>query len=104
MDNKNIHEDFSQKEIRDYLAKELKLYEGSAISIKSLEKQIETLQERLRQAKNYESVLHLIEEKCWQDWDISEYIPYDRETYFPFIGTKDEFNKLLELLKKEGDK
>jgi hypothetical protein len=42
----------------------------------------------------------LIEEKGWKEWDASEYIFYHRESHFPFIGTEDEFNKLLESLKK----
>lgn len=102
--NENIHEDFSQKEIRNYLAKELELNGGIYVSIKYIEKQIEEFKKLLKQRENYESVLHLIKEKGWEDWDVSEYVPYNKETYFPFIGTEDEFNKVLELLKKGGDK
>lgn len=102
--NENIHEDFTQKEIRDYLAKELELFGGTFVSIKYIEEQIEKFHELLKQRKNYESVFCLIKEKGWEDWDVSDYVSYNKETYFPFIGTEDEFNKLLELLKKEGDK
>ena len=101
--NKDIHKSYSQQEIRDYLAKELELNGGIFVSIEYIEEQIEKYQEFLKQRKNYESVLCLIKEKGWEDWDVSEYVPYNKETYFPFIGTEDEFNKLLELVKK-GDK
>lgn len=104
MKNENIHEGLSQQEIRDYLAKELELNGGMYVSIKYIEEQIGKYQEFLKQRKNYESVLCLIKEKGWEDWDVSEYVPYNKEAYFPFIGTEEEFNKLLELLKKEGDK
>ena len=100
--NEDIHEDFSQQEIRDYLAKELELFGGVYVSIEYIEEQIEKYQEYLKQRKNYESVLHLIKERGWEDWDVSEYVPYDKETYFPFVGTEDEFTKLIELAKKRG--
>lgn len=101
--NENIYGGFSQQEIRDYLAKELELNGGIYVSIEYIEEQIEKYQEYLKQRKNYESVLCLIKDKGWEDWDVSEYVPYNKETYFPFIGTEDEFTKLLELLKKEGE-
>ena len=102
--NENIHEDFSQQEIRDYLAKELELNGGIYVSIEYIEEQIEKYQEYLKQSKNYECVLCLIKERGWEDWDVSEYVPYNKETYFPFIGTEEEFKKLLELLRKKVNK
>ena len=100
--NEDIHEDFSQQEIRDYLAKELELFGGVYVSIEYIEEQIEKYQQYLKQRKNYESVLRLIKERGWEDWDVSGYVLYNKETYFPFIGTKGEHNKFLELVKKRG--
>ena len=102
--NEDIHENFSQQEIRNYLAKELELNGCIYVSVKYIEEQIEKYQELLKQRKNYESVLHLIKERGWEDWDVSEYVLYNEETYFPFVGTEEEFNKLLELVRKKVNK
>lgn len=102
MDNKNIHKSFTQREIRDYLAQELKesQEEGGFISVEYAEEQIKHFQDMLKYAKKFEAVRCLMAERGWEDWDITENIAYNKETYFPFIGTEEEFNKLLGLLKK----
>ena len=38
-------------------------------------------------------------EKGWEDLDISEWVSYDSDTHFPFLGTEEERNEVLERLK-----
>lgn len=101
--NENIHEGFSQQEIRDFLAQELRDLEKEGVpSVEYAKRQIEIFQNMLKYAKKADAVRCLIEEKGWKEWDVSDDIPYNRETYFSFVGTEEEFKRLLELLKKEG--
>lgn len=99
MKNEEIHRGFSQSEIRDFLAQELResQKEGGFVSVEYAEDQIKHFQK-------FEATKYLMTEKGWEDWDITDYILYDRETYFPFVGTEEERNKLLETLKKENTK
>jgi hypothetical protein len=103
MDNKNIHRNYEENEIRDFLARELELSESG--NIKLLEEKIERFKELLKGAKRRKVLLSIIKGKNWIEWDISEYVPYNKETYFPFIGTKEEYNKLVKKLSdsEEGD-
>ena len=104
MNNKSIHEGLSQKEIRDFLAQQLRQGErkGGLTSREDVEDQIRRLQVLLKSIKKVEMMRTLIEEKGWKEWDASDYILYDRESYFPFVGTEEEYNKFLELVKKRG--
>ena len=105
MKNEEIHREFTQQEIRDFLSQELEASRiGGGIGVKYIEGEIERFQVLLRDAKKYEAIIQIIEDKNWKEWEISEDIPYDRENYFPFIGTKEEYNKLMKILKKEENK
>ena len=103
MKNEDIHKRFNQKEIRDFLAQELResQKEGGFVSVEYAEEQIKHFQDILKYAKKFEATKCLMIEKGWEDWDITDYILYDRETYFPFVGTEEERNKLLETLKEK---
>lgn len=100
MKNENIHNVFPEKEIRDFLAKELSEAEEESafISVEHAQKRIEELQHVLKYARKVRAIKYLINENGWKDWDISEDILYDKKTYFPFIGTKEEYNKLMSQL------
>lgn len=104
MKNDNIHDDLNQKEIRDFLAQQLRQGErkGGLISRKDVEDQIRRLEALLKSIKKVEMMRILIGEKGWKEWDASNYIFYHRESYFPFVGTEEEYNKFLELVKKRG--
>ena len=101
MKNENIHNGFSEKEIRDFLAQELSesQKEGGFVSVEYAEEQIKQFQKLLKYAKKFDAVKCLMAEKGWEDLDISEWVSYNSETSFPFIGTEEERNKLLETLK-----
>ncbi len=103
MENKDIHNWLSDKEIRDFLGKELNKSHVLA-SIEFLEQEIKKLQEMLEKRKRYLVVQSLISEKGWNDFDISDEISYNSETYFPFIGTLDEYDELIAKIESEKEK
>ena len=91
MKNENIHEKFSDSEVRDFLSKQLgHSYAGEVAHLKE---QIRQLEERLSIAKRSEAARTLIVEKGWSEHDVSDLITdYNRDTYFPFVGSKEELN------------
>lgn len=103
MNNSDVHNHLSDKEIRDFLGKQLQqCFLGQAGNTTEwLEKEIARLQKRLEVTRQYIALQKLVKNHGWQDFDISDEIPYDRETYFNFIGTVDEYEELLKQLDKE---
>ena len=102
MKNKDIHKGFNQSEIRDFLSRELRDSEerggiGGDYAEEYLEKQIESMKKTLKYVKKTNALRLLVKEMNWEEWDISD----NRGTYFSFIGTKEEYNKLVEVLKEE---
>lgn len=108
MKNEEIHRGFSQSEIRDFLSQELRdarMEGGVGISsVKYIEEQVEKYQKLLKCAKKFQSLKQIIEDKNWGEWDIEDVISYNRETYFSFIGTEEEYYKLMKALKEEYTK
>jgi hypothetical protein len=94
MKNKDIHVLFEGKEIRDFLAKSLKVSEcGSSPSF--IEKEIKKLEEELKKAKQFEGAMELIKKQGWEEFDVSNEIEdYNSDTYFPFIGTEEEAKQI----------
>lgn len=101
MKNEDIHKGIPQAGIRDFLSN---AYERTWTpgTVSSLEKEIEELQERLVTAKKHRAAYELIESQGWEDWDVSDEVPYNAGTYFPFVGTEKEYNALLKAIKLEG--
>lgn len=102
MKNKDIHKGLPKAEIRDFLAEQYKHTSWASGTVSYLEKQIEKLQAQLIMAKKHEAALQLIESQGWETWDISDEVPYNSDTYFPFVGTEEERDALLEAIKSEG--
>lgn len=101
MKNEEIHNGLKDKEIRDFLAKELNEVEYfGLISIDYVQKQIKELQKSLENARRYEAIKSLIEKNGWNDFDISEVIIYNEKKYFPFIGTEEEYDEFVKKAKK----
>jgi hypothetical protein len=99
MKNKEVHQQLSQPNVRDFLAN---LCKGHSFigEVDYLEKQITKLQERLLVARNFESAHTIIVNNGWGIHDISDDISdYSSETYFSFIGTEEEL-EALNLLQK----
>lgn len=103
MDNKDIHNGLNKKEIRDFLAQYIhkERFLGRYSEIEYLEKELERIKERLVHCRNHKAVLTLIESNGWKDFDLDIIVPYNEDTYFPFIGTKEEFKALEKRAKKE---
>lgn len=100
MKNEDIHKGLFQTDIRDFLARE---YERSWTigggDIAFLEKEIAELQDMLTKAKKRQAIRLLIESQGWEDWDVSDEVPYNSSTYFPFVGTEEEYDVLIKELK-----
>ena len=107
MENKDIHNDFYDSEVRDFLAKELTQAriecDLSFVSVEYVEKQIREFQRILKYVKKVRAIRCLIAEKKWEEHDISDEVRYDKKTYFPFIGTKEEYDKLMKQSDDESD-
>lgn len=97
----DIHNKLKDKEVRDFLAIRF-VEEGRAcswnIDTDYIEKQLKELQEQLKHANALKCIEHLIEINGWSPFDISVYVQYDEEDYIPFIGTEEEYRKMIERL------
>lgn len=103
MDNKDIHNGLDKKEIRDFLSKQSRRegFLGRHSEIEYLEKELERIKERLIHCRNHKAIITLIESIGWESFDLDDIVPYNKDTYFPFIGTKEEFEALEERLNEE---
>ena len=103
MKNEDIHNSLPKKEVRDFLGqlthKEGLL--GSEFEIRYLEKELEKIKERLIHCRKHRAVVTLIESNGWKEFDVSDDVPYSKDSYFPFIGTEEEFEVLKKKLEKE---
>lgn len=101
--NKDIHNELDKKEVRDFLGQFLckERLLGRATEIEYLEKELEIIKERLIHCRNHQAIIQLIESNEWEEFDISDEVPYDKDTYFPFIGTKEEYETLKNIIEKE---
>lgn len=106
MQNKDIHNHLDQKEIRDYLARQYHrtLWISSGEKAEDLEEQIARLQERLEAARQFRAIREIMRLQGWSAMDISNEIPYDKKTYFDFIGTEEECGQLSDLIEEENNK
>ncbi len=103
MENKDIHNDFSEKEIRDYLSKQYRKERYNChwnTDINFLKKEIEEHRKMLESAIAYNVLGVLIKNKGWKIFDISDDVKYNEESYFEFIGTEEEFKELINKINK----
>ena len=104
MKNKDIHKDLFDKEIRDFLSKNLhkELMSGCLADINFIKKQIKELEELLIHCENYKALKTLIKTNKWEVFDVSdEVLSYDKNEYFPFIGTQSEYEALEKKIKND---
>lgn len=104
MKNGEIHKGFNQSEIRDLLARELRDSEkrggiGGDYTEKYLEEQIESMKETLKYVKKTNALRLLVKEMNWEEWGVD-----NKEIYSSFIGTKEEYKKLMKILNEENVK
>ena len=99
--SRDIHKHLDRSEVRDFLAQE---YEQSTqdanshVSVADLEAEIEKLQALLIHARRHQAVCELLEAQGWQAWHIDIYniLSYDEDVYFPFVGTEEECEALVQ--------
>ncbi len=104
MDNENIHDGLDKKEIRDYLAKarHKEAMGGYTSNVEWFEKQVKEFEVMLEHAKIVRAINQLIESNGWKEFDVSEHVKWSHETYFSFMGTQEEYETLVEKIKKEN--
>lgn len=107
MKNKDLHDGLDKKEIRDFLSKQYQK-EGRECNwssdIEFLEKELEKHKKMLESAYTFKGIKHLINIQGWRNFDVSDNIEnYDKDNYFEFIGTDEEFKNLLNKQKTTGD-
>ncbi|MEK6878997.1 MAG: hypothetical protein AABY22_05285 [Nanoarchaeota archaeon] len=99
MENDEIHNAFEDRELRDFISKTLrinKVYDRTEeINIK-----IRELNNELKKAKIQEALLLLLKKLSWQLYDVSDDVLYNKDTYFDFIGTLEEYETVF---KKENE-
>ena len=99
MKNDEIHNAFEDRELRDFISKTLrinKVYDRTEeINIK-----IRELNNQLEKAKIQEALLLLLKKSNWQLYDVSDDVLYNKDTYFDFIGTLEEYETVF---KKENE-
>lgn len=96
MNNKDIHNNLVDKEIRDFLSQELsKEHFCGKQDVIRIEKQIKQLNEELLRAERGAAVDLLIKKQGWKLFDISYDVFYDEKTYFCFVGTEKEYIQLI---------
>jgi ribonucleotide reductase beta subunit family protein with ferritin-like domain len=104
--NETKHIGLDKKDLRDFVGKTLQQYHHFYEKQEDVLKEIETLKNKLKEIKIRDGLMELMKQLNWKDYDVSDYIDYKFETYFNFIGTDDEYNKLINTLKliKEQNK
>ena len=117
MKNSEIHNGLDKKEIRDFLSIGLlKLYEEENENkketfpynredvfewcIKDAEAQIKFLKKYIQINRSRQAITTLIKMGAWEEWDVSDEtekdLPYSLA--MNFIGTKKEYDHLIELI------
>lgn len=105
MKNKDIHNGFDDKLVRDTLGNILLEAdrEGLGHSSDYLKHQIAQLQEELKLSEQREAARILIEKLGWHEHDVSDEVEdYHYENYFSFIGTWEEYAELIKEMKGEN--
>ena len=95
MKNKDIHFGLDNSETRDFLATNVKLYDGESV-VATLKKRIAELEQRLKDAEKGMAAYRLLDVMGWEEFDVSDMIEdYSPEVYFSFVGTKEEFDEVF---------
>jgi len=103
MHNLDIHKKFDRSDVRDFLAQELERAQAGSggAQVEWLMAEIKRYEELLISAQHLKATIELMEVCGWTDWDISDEVPYNSETYFPFVGTEEEYADLLGQIERE---
>jgi len=94
MENSEKHSKLPEALMRDFLGKSIKDC-GYPRKKETIENEIKKLSNELEKAKISEGIFSIIKLKGWYELDVSDEITdYNPETYFNFIGTKEEHKNL----------
>jgi hypothetical protein len=117
MKNSEIHKGLKDKNIRDFLALQMaKLFEEEIEnrklkplppiedifehSIQTAEQEIQRLTKQVQILRSKQATIQLIKKQGWDEFDVSDEtikdLPYTLK--ISFIGTKKEYNHLLEII------
>ena len=105
MHNLDIHKNFDRSDVRDFLAQELERSRSTVNqSVEWLESEIARYQKALSIARQRDTVLELIKGCGWAMQHVDTVgIQCDSETYFPFVGTEEEYEELLARIAREQE-
>ncbi len=105
MKNEKIHDGLDDSGIRDYLSKQLRKeilsaeYNTDSVYINNeiikLQTRIKKMEDMLSHAIEVSAIELLIGKQGWKRFDISDYVEFETETYFYFVGTEKEFDELI---------
>lgn len=124
MKNTEIHQELSEKDLRDFLTKSLadnnlkriaigndpkyaytykttnNLIIGLDRAIANSEKELKKVTLKIELYKKDRAICQIIEMKGWKEFDVSDYVIKDYEDwYLSFIGTEEEYENLESKLK-----
>ena len=90
-----MHEGFAQKEIRDFLGKEISETWATS-SVDHLEKEIKKLQVELETARRHQALIALMKHMGWEDFDVSDFVERIGNDCWPqFVGTKKDYEQFM---------
>lgn len=105
MKSEDIHNGLDKENLRNYLSKleRTEAFQGRAGEIPYLEKELERIKERLIHCKNHEAIITMIKINGWELFDVEDFVPYNKDTYFLFLGTNKEFESLKKSAKLQNE-
>ena len=105
MKNSEIHTGLDQKEVRDFLAKEMaktciphksKTPNGSLDpldwAIEGAKNARDLAERQIRDLEIRKAILHLIKKMGWDEFDVSDYVTLDFDMYLNFVGTQEDYD------------
>jgi hypothetical protein len=116
MKNTEIHTGFDQKEVRDFLAKQMsksqkprkekKRSNPNSMStfdwaIESAERVRDLAINQIRDLETRKAIRTLILNMGWEEYDPSDHVDLDTDMYWGFVGTEEEYGQLLKNIEDE---
>lgn len=120
MNSKNVHIGLEDQALREYFAEHMILAEKTinstkkrsaiydkddpiAYSIETCDIEIEYTQRKRKGYQYLQSVMRLMGEREWSEWDVSDYTNTYQGDWYSFIGTKKEYDQVISQLIIAGD-
>jgi hypothetical protein len=99
------HKGMSDEILRDFFSDIVSDHEGlfTEEGLGVLERELERTRKRVEATKRNLAIKGLMQERGWEDWDQSDLVPYNPETYRMFIGSEEEFEDYTKRLKERKE-